>query len=81
MTQLSKISVLIWFSMFRNCLLRHFSIERLTWSGWGRLRNCNMAIAAKRLGLCCITIGHVGNEIYGDFLLDVLHDEELIWLG
>ena len=40
-----------------------------------------MAIAAKRLGLCCVTIGHVGNEIYGDFLLDVLHDEELIWLG
>ena len=40
-----------------------------------------MAIAAKRLGLCYITIGHVGNEIYGDSLLDVFHDEELIWLG
>lgn len=34
-----------------------------------------MAIAAARLGLGCISIGHVGNEIYGKFLLDVLHDE------
>lgn len=37
MSQLSEIFVLIWFSMFRNCLLRRFSIERLTWSGWRRL--------------------------------------------
>lgn len=34
-----------------------------------------MAIAAARLGLRCVTIGHVGHEIYGDFLIDVLHDE------
>lgn len=34
-----------------------------------------MAIAAARLGLGCIAIGHLGNEIYGKFLLDVLHDE------
>ena len=34
-----------------------------------------MAIAAARLGLRCMTIGHVGDEIYGRFLLDVLHDE------
>ena len=34
-----------------------------------------MAIAAARLGLRCIVIGHVGDEIYGQFLLDVLHDE------
>ena len=40
-----------------------------------------MAIAAKRLGLCYITIGHVGNEIYGDFLLDVLHDEGIDTVG
>lgn len=40
-----------------------------------------MAIAAKRLGLCSITIGHVGNEIYGDFLLDVLHDEGIDTVG
>lgn len=34
-----------------------------------------MAIAAARLGLDCISVGHVGNEIYGKFLSDVLHDE------
>lgn len=34
-----------------------------------------MAIAAARLGLCVHTIGHVGGEIYGRFLSDVLHNE------
>lgn len=34
-----------------------------------------MAIAAARLGLRCNVIGHIGDEIYGKFLLDVLHDE------
>ncbi|KAF6136335.1 hypothetical protein GIB67_021910 [Kingdonia uniflora] len=34
-----------------------------------------MTIAAARLGLRCLTLGHVGNEIYGHFLLDVLLDE------
>ena len=40
-----------------------------------------MAIAAARLGLDCLTIGHVGNEIYGKFLLDVLHDERIGVVG
>lgn len=40
-----------------------------------------MAIATARLGLRCITIGHVGNEIYGHFLLDVLHDEGICTVG
>ncbi|XP_076951175.1 uncharacterized protein LOC143624382 [Bidens hawaiensis] len=42
---------------------------------WEAGGNCNMAIAAARLGLRCNAIGHIGNEIYGKFLLDVLHDE------
>ncbi|GLT45928.1 hypothetical protein SLA2020_197230 [Shorea laevis] len=42
---------------------------------WEAGGNCNMAVAAARLGLNCIAIGHVGNEIYGKFLLDVLRDE------
>lgn len=42
---------------------------------WEAGGNCNMAIAAARLGLHCIAIGHVGDEIYGKFLLDVLQDE------
>ncbi|KAK6259989.1 Carbohydrate kinase PfkB - like 2 [Theobroma cacao] len=48
---------------------------------WEAGGNCNMAIAAARLGLNCITIGHVGNEIYGNFLLDVLHDEGIGMVG
>ncbi|KAF9604086.1 hypothetical protein IFM89_002761 [Coptis chinensis] len=37
--------------------------------------NCNMVIAAARIGLSYLSLGHVGDEIYGLFLLDVLHDE------
>ncbi|KAL3849940.1 hypothetical protein ACJIZ3_011822 [Penstemon smallii] len=42
---------------------------------WEAGGNCNMAIAAARLGLRVVTVGHVGDEIYGRFLLDVLHGE------
>ncbi|WOH01744.1 hypothetical protein DCAR_0521129 [Daucus carota subsp. sativus] len=48
---------------------------------WEAGGNCNMAIAAARLGLHCTTIGHVGNEIYGDFLLDVLRKEGISMTG
>lgn len=48
---------------------------------WEAGGNCNMAIAASRLGLNCISIGHVGNEIYGKFLSDVLHDEGIGLVG
>ncbi|KAJ4726827.1 fructokinase-1 [Melia azedarach] len=52
--------------------------DKKCWEAGG---NCNMAIAAARLGLNCVTIGHVGNEIYGRFLLDVLHDEGVAMVG
>ncbi|QCE06336.1 fructokinase-1 isoform X1 [Vigna unguiculata] len=48
---------------------------------WEAGGNSNMAIAAARLGLNCISIGHVGNEIYGKFLSDVLHDEGIGLVG
>ncbi|KAG4976738.1 5-dehydro-2-deoxygluconokinase 1 [Glycine soja] len=48
---------------------------------WEAGGNCNMAIAAARLGLNCISIGHVGNEIYGKFLSDVLRDEGIGLVG
>ncbi|XP_020233327.1 fructokinase-1 [Cajanus cajan] len=48
---------------------------------WEAGGNCNMAIAAARLGLDCISIGHVGNEIYGKFLSDVLHEEGIGLVG
>ncbi|PON37980.1 Carbohydrate kinase [Parasponia andersonii] len=54
------------------------SPDKQYWEAGG---NCNVAIAAARLGLQCIAIGHVGNEIYGGFLLDVLHDEGIGMVG
>lgn len=42
---------------------------------WEAGGNCNVAIAAARLGLHCISVGHVGDEIYGQFLIDVLSHE------
>ncbi|XP_062021853.1 fructokinase-1 [Rosa rugosa] len=48
---------------------------------WEAGGNCNMAIAAARLGLRCNAIGHVGNEVYGRFLLDVLRDEGIRMVG
>ncbi|KAG8389249.1 hypothetical protein BUALT_Bualt02G0209200 [Buddleja alternifolia] len=42
---------------------------------WEAGGNCNMAIAAARLGLGVVAVGHVGDEIYGRFLLDILHAE------
>ncbi|KAF5930472.1 hypothetical protein HYC85_031345 [Camellia sinensis] len=48
---------------------------------WEAGGNCNMAIAAARLGLHCTAIGHVGDEIYGRFLVDVLHNEGIGTVG
>ncbi|KAL2323474.1 hypothetical protein Fmac_027853 [Flemingia macrophylla] len=58
--------------------LAHSPPHKKYWEAGG---NCNMAIAASRLGLNCISIGHVGNEIYGKFLTDVLHDEGIGLVG
>ncbi|XP_077239221.1 pfkB-like carbohydrate kinase family protein isoform X2 [Tasmannia lanceolata] len=48
---------------------------------WEAGGNCNLTIAAARLGLNCVTLGHVGDEIYGRFLLDVLHEEGIGMVG
>lgn len=40
-----------------------------------------MAFAAARLGLRCSTLGHVGEEVYGKFLLDVLEAEGINVVG
>ncbi|XP_073153690.1 uncharacterized protein [Henckelia pumila] len=48
---------------------------------WEAGGNCNVAVAAARLGLQVVSIGHVGDEIYGRFLLDVLHDEGITMVG
>ncbi|KAL6217487.1 hypothetical protein ACLB2K_010704 [Fragaria x ananassa] len=48
---------------------------------WEAGGNCNVTIAAARLGLHCTAIGHVGDEMYGQFLLDVLRDEGIGMVG
>ncbi|KAL5210156.1 hypothetical protein ABZP36_005779 [Zizania latifolia] len=48
---------------------------------WEAGGNCNLAFAAARLGLGCSTLGHVGEEIYGKFLLDVLEAEGISVVG
>ncbi|XP_078164275.1 pfkB-like carbohydrate kinase family protein [Carex rostrata] len=48
---------------------------------WEAGGNCNLVIAASRLGLKCVTLGHVGDEIYGNFLLEVLHEEHIGSVG
>ncbi|KAL6660162.1 hypothetical protein ACP70R_002285 [Stipagrostis hirtigluma subsp. patula] len=48
---------------------------------WEAGGNCNLAFAAARLGLHCSTLGHVGEEIYGKFLLDVLEAEGISVVG
>lgn len=59
----------------RKAYMEELSTSRPDKQYWEAGGNCNMAIAAARLGLRCITIGHVGNEVYGHFLLDILRDE------
>ncbi|XVE77880.1 hypothetical protein DITRI_Ditri13aG0099100 [Diplodiscus trichospermus] len=65
----------------RKAFMEHLSSSPPDKQYWEAGGNCNMAIAAARLGLDCLTIGHVGNEIYGKFLLDVLHDEGIGVVG
>ncbi|CAN8295267.1 unnamed protein product [Cochlearia groenlandica] len=59
----------------RKALMEKLSVSPPDKKYWEAGGNCNMAIAAARLGLNCVAIGHVGDEIYGEFLLDVLHEE------
>ncbi|KAG7531611.1 Ribokinase-like [Arabidopsis suecica] len=59
----------------RKALMDELSLSPPDKKYWEAGGNCNMAIAAARLGLHCVAIGHVGDEIYGEFLLDVLHEE------
>ncbi|XP_059660388.1 fructokinase-1 isoform X2 [Cornus florida] len=92
MLPLSEISASILSSMSQSYLRRRWMNVKLIWNSclnrhpirlqyWEAGGNCNMAIAAARLGLCCTAIGHVGSEIYGRFLVDVLNDEGIGMVG
>lgn len=49
-------------------------------SQWEVGGNTNTLIAASRLGMRVAAIGHIGNDIYGDFLEDVLEKEGVLHL-
>ncbi|MBA0553535.1 hypothetical protein Golob_012711 [Gossypium lobatum] len=65
----------------RKAFMEHLSSSPPDKQYWEAGGNCNMAIAAARLGLKCVAIGHVGNEIYGKFLEDVLQAEGIGMVG
>ncbi|XP_060180977.1 probable fructokinase-4 [Lycium barbarum] len=65
----------------RQAYMEHLSKSPPDKRYWEAGGNCNVAIAAARLGLHCISIGHVGDEIYGRFLIDVLSDEGISIVG
>ncbi|XP_042513358.1 uncharacterized protein LOC122088233 [Macadamia integrifolia] len=65
----------------RMAYMKELSASQPDKNYWEAGGNCNVAIAAARLGLHCLTLGLVGNEIYGHFLLDVLHDEGICTVG
>ncbi|WCJ21659.1 pfkB-like carbohydrate kinase family protein [Euphorbia peplus] len=65
----------------RKAYMDHLSASPPDKKYWEAGGNCNMAIAAARLGLRCSAIGHVGHEIYGKFLQDVLRDEGISMVG
>ncbi|XP_058105564.1 uncharacterized protein LOC131249018 isoform X2 [Magnolia sinica] len=65
----------------RKAYMERLAASRPDKKYWEAGGNCNLAIAAARLGLHCVALGHVGDEIYGRFLLDVLHEEGIGMVG
>ncbi|KAG2453003.1 hypothetical protein HYH02_002339 [Chlamydomonas schloesseri] len=44
-------------------------------SSWEVGGNCNFMVAASRLGLATASVGHIGTDIYGGFMDEVLREE------
>ncbi|PNW78680.1 hypothetical protein CHLRE_09g387050v5 [Chlamydomonas reinhardtii] len=44
-------------------------------SSWEVGGNCNFMVAAARLGLATASVGHIGTDIYGNFMDEVLREE------
>ena len=56
----------------RQQLLQQLSADPPPQKQWELGGNCNFAIAASRLGMRTGVLGHVGNDVYGSYLEDVL---------
>ncbi|XP_031502157.1 uncharacterized protein LOC116265580 [Nymphaea colorata] len=59
----------------KRAYMEQLSASRPDKKYWEAGGNCNLAIAAARVGLRCLTLGLVGDEIYGRFLVEVLGEE------
>lgn len=57
---------------FRQQLLQQLTDHPPTKEQWELGGNCNFMIAASRIGMKVGSIGHVGNDMYGDYLEEVL---------
>ncbi|KAG2425649.1 hypothetical protein HXX76_013494 [Chlamydomonas incerta] len=44
-------------------------------SSWEVGGNCNFMVAAARLGLATASVGHIGTDVYGNFMDEVLREE------
>lgn len=56
----------------RRTLFRELTSEPPPESAWEVGASCNFMIAASRLGLRVGAVGHVGDDVYGDFMRRVL---------
>jgi hypothetical protein len=57
---------------FRQQLLQQLTDHPPSKEQWELGGNCNFMIAASRIGMRVGSIGHVGNDMYGDYLEEVL---------
>ena len=56
----------------RRILFRELTAEPPPESAWEVGASCNFMIAAARLGLRVGAVGHVGDDVYGDFMRRIM---------
>ena len=56
----------------RQQLLQQLSADPPPQTQWELGGSCNFAIASSRLGMRTGVVGHVGNDVYGSYMEDVL---------
>lgn len=52
--------------------LRHLQQQDTDQSLWEVGASCNFLIAAARLGMSCGAVANLGDDVYGEYLLDIL---------
>ncbi len=52
--------------------LRHLQQQDTDQSLWEVGASCNFLIAAARLGMSCAAVANLGEDVYGEYLLNIL---------